>query len=585
MLKKIIISNYRSISNLKVDFSGNNYKIICGANNVGKTNILRAIKLFFSLDISNFNAIEDIPHHIYFGKRGGGFRTKITSEFEDKKQNKYIITTTYKEPQKGNKILIIEGTKKTITKQVIKLSEKECKNFLNKYRFILVESNSIDTSKEIANFVSNELLIPLDSLRKRKTKPMEYLDKFISESEKALKEIKKELTENIKKYTKDINGIDNSLWKAEILFPEYINLRDALSHLIDFTLIDSNSNKIETKGSGIQRIVLYSVIEYISEQMSQEVIWGFDEPEAFLQPSLQKRVNEILFNLSKKYQTILNTHSPNFIKLENIKDIILLEADIKLKEYIRKKGEKFYEVNTKINQEKGVTKINLIKEHLGITKNDAWEILPYNILVEGQEDKDYLNSLFDFFNLAKPNILVAGGVDKYKGFLQFLELFCEELSFKPKILALFDFDTAGKNQYENIKNKKYDCFDIECKYIRRFDGYSNNTACFEIEDFFDPSIIMEIINKFLSEKKPSYTQLNSTDINERTNNAYNNVEILNFITTKITNKNSDKNVINFCDEGIKKYLSKILCEKIIKKECSFTDDSRTFIIQLLGENK
>ena len=65
MLKKITISNFRSISNLKIDLSKDNYKIICGANNVGKTNILRGINLFFSLDLSNFNAIEDIPKDTY----------------------------------------------------------------------------------------------------------------------------------------------------------------------------------------------------------------------------------------------------------------------------------------------------------------------------------------------------------------------------------------------------------------------------------------------------------------------------------------------------------------------------------------
>ncbi len=584
MLKKISISNYRSISKLKIDFSNDNYKIICGSNNVGKTNVLRAINLFFSLDENKFNANEDIPHHIYYGKRGAGFRTKITAEFVNKNQDRITISTTYKEQKKGIKSLTIEGKIKVKGKQETLMSDKDCKNVLNKYQFIMVEASNIDTSKEIARFVSNELLTPLDNLRKRKTKPMEHLNTFIEESEKALVEIKKELTENIKKYTNGINGIDNSLWRAEILFPKYINLREVLSDLIDFTLIDSNSNKIETKGSGIQRIVLYSLIEYISDKTGKEIIWGFDEPEAFLQPSLQKRVSDILFQLSKKYQTIINTHSPNFIRLEKVEEVVLLEADIQLKEYIRKKDEKFYEVNTRINNAAGIEKVYMVKEHLGISKNDSWEILPFNLLVEGQEDKDYLFALFEQLKIIKPNILVAGGVDKYKGYLQFLELFCNNLSFKPKIIALFDFDTAGKSIFQQIKSKTYNCFSVECKYVKRFDNYENNVANFEIEDIFEPKLILETINEFLKDKRNHYTIMAYDEFKERTNQAYNNSEILNFATEKIKSKNSDKEVINFCDEGLKKYICKMICEKLLEKSYLVTDNLKVFVSELV-ENK
>ncbi len=50
-IAKVKIERFRSINNLEMDISADNNLIaICGKNNVGKTNSLRAINIFFNPD-------------------------------------------------------------------------------------------------------------------------------------------------------------------------------------------------------------------------------------------------------------------------------------------------------------------------------------------------------------------------------------------------------------------------------------------------------------------------------------------------------------------------------------------------------
>src|SRR5690606_5466902 len=140
-----------------------------------------------------------------------------------------------------------------------------------------------------------------------------------------------------------------------------------------------------------------------------------------------------------------------------------------------------------------------IKSHFGIIKNDAWEIMPFNILVEGQEDKDYLIALLNLYNLPIPNVLVAGGVPKFAGYLQFINDYCSELKFKPKVVALYDKDSAGRQEFNSLnsdsKKRKMNNITLENKYVIRFDG--SHFDDIEMEDLLPVNVIIDSANKIL----------------------------------------------------------------------------------------
>ncbi|MFA5421092.1 MAG: AAA family ATPase, partial [Patescibacteria group bacterium] len=110
-LQKIRIQRFRSINDLTINLEKGFPVIICGANNVGKTNFLRAVDLFFSLDKEKFDTKKDIPFEIEEGARGGGYNTTMIGYFIDDKNTKYQIKTIFKRSKDIGNYIEIKGKK------------------------------------------------------------------------------------------------------------------------------------------------------------------------------------------------------------------------------------------------------------------------------------------------------------------------------------------------------------------------------------------------------------------------------------------------------------------------------------------
>lgn len=564
-LAEFSIKNYRSISNIKLTSNENNLITICGSNNVGKTNFLRALNLFFDPKVENFNPDEDIPYHIVEGSRGQGYVITLKAKFIETANNTtYTITQKFTEKQ-GVKEVSLKGSKDKEP-----LTEKEIYNFLTKnFKFFFVEASNVNIPKLVSEIVNDEILpLGLDKRRgKNQQESLAKLDEFIDLSKKSVGKIEKELTKIFQSLLKDVESIDSNDWKLQIRFPEYLFLRDAISKIIEFTLFDTNERKLETKGSGIQRTILLSLIQYVNSRTNKDIIWAIDEPEAFLQAGLQKSLYTKLISESQSSQIIITTHSHFFIDVNDLNNTFLFEGTKELKEYSRKKGLLFYKLNTLIYKGSNFEKAQRIKQNFGIGRNDSWEVMPFNILVEGQEDKDLFISLMNKFNLPVPNILVGGGVDKYPGFLQFLNDFCTELEYKPSVIAVFDRDGAGRSKFNQLHQKSYESIELKCKYIDRYDGQVYNDL--ELEDFIYPDLFFDSVNKFLRKKK--YSQIKKLDRKKRTMPAYNKKPILELANELCRQNNEDKHEINFNSLHMKLFISKSICEIIEKKDISSMD--------------
>ena len=554
--------------------------ILCGANNVGKTNFLRALKLFFELDKNQFDAKCDIPYDIAEGKRGKGSNSSITAVFVDE-NNTYNITATFTRKKGLGNLLDIKANNngKEITKE-------EAERIIKSHRFIFIEASNINIPKVIEEIIDSEVLpLGLDRRRSHQTTPLKKLKDFIEESRKSVEDIENEIGRILNDFITKIPGINNENWKIKILFPQYEKLREALSGLIDFTLYDGNDRKMETKGSGIQRTILLALMQYISKRSDKNIIWGVDEPEAFLQPSLQKQTADIFRELSKQHNIFLTTHSQYFIDVSNLDNTYLFEAKYEKKEYARKKNETFYKVSTFTNEKiSSFEKAQNIKEHLGMQRNDNWEIMPFNLLVEGEEDKNYITALVEKFEFKTPNILFSGGVNKIKGYLQFLSEFCEEANFKPRVVCLLDHDEAGKSEFESLsasinKYKKY--FNLEIKFICRFDGMKDKDYDYEIEDLIYPDILKEVANKFLKNK--GYRQISDTQLKTITHTANDKNCILKKFTDFTRTNNTNKSQLNFEEEGIKRYISKLACEYIKSIDIGGLDSQYPKVKQFIKE--
>jgi predicted ATPase len=546
------VKRFRSLLDLKLEVDESLPIVICGENNIGKTNFLRALNIFFNHPFSEviYDPKIDIPHHIYEGSRGANSNTELIGYFKDDK-SQFRLNVKFKD--NGD----IEYKLKNKSANF-----EEVKEFLINYHYIFIESHNIHIPSLISAALEKDGLLPLDSKRKKQSEPLKKLDEFIQLSIEAIVDIEKKINENFKKLT-DFDGILKNK-SVRINFAEFDKLRDVIKTMTSITLDDGNNHGMASKGSGAQRAVFISLMQYISQNSKRDVIWGIDEPEAFLQPRLQKKVFDVFNEIVaiRNQSVILTTHSQHFIKLNCLKTTYIFKGEISERKYKRKPNEVFYEINTKpIDCSSDFEKATHIKEHLGISNNDGWELLPFNILVEGEEDKKYLETLFGIVGLASPNIIWSGGASKIGGYLQYYENFAKDLPYKPEIICIFDNDFEGREQSKKIDPKKLKHINATIVELIRFDGKKPNQLSqedWEIEDFVPFEGFFDAINTLLTKEK--YKKISSKQIRERVNTAHLTKQILKYAEECSQHNNPGKTSLQIDNEGRKKQLCKLYCE-------------------------
>ncbi len=166
IIKTINIFRFRSIIKLKLDLSDElNLIAICGENNVGKTNTLRAINLFFNPH--DYDVALDRPT-LKKAQGGGSIDPKIAIEFYDTSTDKYFyISREIKSFEEETDGLSGETYKKAGTHKKDKeiLDKSKIKQFLNKIQFRYIESINIDIPKLVEDLTSDVIDVEYDKSR------------------------------------------------------------------------------------------------------------------------------------------------------------------------------------------------------------------------------------------------------------------------------------------------------------------------------------------------------------------------------------------------------------------------------------
>lgn len=112
--------------------------------------------------------------------------------------------------------------------------------------------------------------------------------------------------------------------------PELKNVFNTAGILLNDGVLD----KIETKGDGIKRSVLFALLRsYVDISKSNtagdslDYIFLFEEPELFLHPSAQKILFDTLTMISDKHYVFITTHSPTFFQPESIGTFIKISKN------------------------------------------------------------------------------------------------------------------------------------------------------------------------------------------------------------------------------------------------------------------
>src|SRR5436190_3765166 len=127
--------------------------------------------------------------------------------------------------------------------------------------------------------------------------------------------IKEQLGTVLQKVTDKINDVVKSTEKVE---PK---IEFDWSKLISTSFVSTSSGNdipLSSRGDGFRRITMMAYFEYLAESErtneTQQIIFGFEEPETFLHPSAQENLFDKLNSLVQNgYQVITSTHSPTIV--------------------------------------------------------------------------------------------------------------------------------------------------------------------------------------------------------------------------------------------------------------------------------
>lgn len=584
-LNSITIKRFRSLMNVELKIINGQPVTICGENNIGKTNVLEAINVFFNhLDEPSLYLPEsDIPHHIYYG-RGGEFQnTEIAAKFST--LDGFVITAKVK----FKKDCTIEYMAKSTNKEQKTTDQKKLfSEIVKQFKYFYVESNNVDIPKLVSELFASDGLVKLDKKRSKQQKPLETLKKFQEQAQLALIDIQKELNSHLQQLNiLPENNLSQDMIK--ITFAEFDKLRDVVSRMTQVTIDDGNDHSISSKGSGAQRTALLTLMNYIASNANKQVIWGLDEPEIFLQPKAQKQLFKAIKKVAieKNQCVLMTTHSQHFIDIHNLEHTHLFVCDVNEKKYKRVIGKDFFEKVTKPKTfSSSAEKAKDIREHLGIENNDGWNLLPLNILVEGETDKRYLQSLSEQLLCSAPNIISAGSATKVAGQIQFFNTLAEDLEFLPVVRVVLDNDDEGRKAYNSINQQilknRYSNLKVELFVYPRSDGTvwdkkstKNNWA---VEDFLPPSLVFVSINKIL--RKAKYAIIKKDFRDKKDEKANIDKSILEYAELGSSISNPKKDPFPFKGDGQKMSLCSFITSGLSEQEVELSLVQAEFIKSL-----
>ncbi|MDJ0039935.1 ATP-dependent nuclease [Pantoea allii] len=475
------VANYRSIySDYRMDCNG--LITIVGPNNSGKTNILKAIKTFFTAkhNESSYSIERDVPHLSSTSQTSMSATFSITEEDGDtyvlhkdlfemldhsasrgnqgvafsQIDGKYVIPgeiTLYLTFSKDNgnpSYNVYKGLKRTVENNAFTSLERRFVDLLlSKFECIYVPS-----SKSVEELIEY-LVIPF--LKKKTSEVISPLiNKITTELSIASDDINKKLADN---------GISN----IQIDFGIPDENPEKLLTRFDFKINDTYKTSITEKGMGIQCLSVFSSFEWISKEKFRSginCIWLIEEPESFLHPALYDNCNKILEELSESNNVFITTHALSFVNKDPSKIIGVSKEIEEVKTRKRGKGNGQENIaktilNNKFKHHQEATKE--IRNSLGVKFSDYFSFGLYNILVEGPYDREYLKWVLDetksnqnfvkkWPHIRNSKIIDFGGCSFLGGFLNSnYQFIYNEVVF----VSLFDGDMAGMKSRRDVSNR------------------------------------------------------------------------------------------------------------------------------------
>ena len=350
----IQLHNYRSIRDVSATLD--DYSLLVGENNTGKTALLSAIRAFYEEGGAKFSRDIDFPKFPTDDNESWieiAYRT--TDEEEETLKAEYhspdrtlrvrrYFQSDNKDLVKANQSNIYGYENGTLSTSFFYGAKNVSQAKLGSVLYIPEVNRSDDALKlsgpspfrDMVNFVMKRAVLDSGSFGGLQAAFTTFNEQFKEEASvdgfsvnSLIEEINREVAHWKIRFGVDVNP----------LRPEDI-VKTLLTHYIEDENLDGKRVSLGSYGQGLQRHLIYTLIRlsarFVEPRTEKKKEFApdftlilFEEPEAFLHPSQQERLNGSLRTLAaeRTQQILITTHSPRFVskQVSELTSIIRLQ--------------------------------------------------------------------------------------------------------------------------------------------------------------------------------------------------------------------------------------------------------------------
>lgn len=335
LIQQIEITNFRSIKSAKINCS--EYNLFCGLNDVGKSNILKALNLFFNQE-TDFKTPFDFSVD---------YNKYALAEAQTSKKKKQLIKIkiTFNKPD----------SYKSIPNSTFYIEKTFDRNDMTGMGSIKYSEESVAAHTAISRLYNQIRYVYIPALKGKDV--VQYLLGLLGEQQLIGSTQIEDLNKSINDTTKDLSellrqsniGIGVSFGLPTLLsdFWQQLSVGTTYEYTtsLEHELAKRKSNTIHLnpaayqipltmRGDGIKSKFLPPILTWLQNHNKQQFIWGIDEPENSLE---FRAAEELSYLFGNKYaltsQIFATSHSMAFINprsTDKIKPVIFktIKADL-----------------------------------------------------------------------------------------------------------------------------------------------------------------------------------------------------------------------------------------------------------------
>lgn len=332
LFKRIHIKNYRNYKDINIDIA--NHNVFLGLNDVGKSNLLNAIRLILDREVRKNNCVET---DFYLRNTEEPIVITLSIDISDYQSDD---TAKIRAKMKGvslseEEILYIRLTAKYDPLEQIAIPELEWGgNIENLYPMSGSNYYEID---RIFNVIYIDSSIDMNKVFAKNAKK---LIKTTDQDEDLLQQIDNTITElnekistlsGVKEFQEKITQKLSGYRDKDLLVSirSEIAVKGLFDNISPYIQKIGDTNLYPTAGDGRRKLLAYSILELLSETLQESKINIFliEEPENHLHKSLQIALSNILFSKKGFAYYFITTHSPFLLAAMEDTQLIRIHND------------------------------------------------------------------------------------------------------------------------------------------------------------------------------------------------------------------------------------------------------------------